>query len=40
MNGCGKVEFEGGNSYWGEFKNGKKHGYGTWEGANGDMYFG
>jgi hypothetical protein len=39
-NGCAKVEFASGNSYWGENKDGHKEGYGTCEGANGDRYIG
>jgi hypothetical protein len=38
--GCVKVEYASGNSWWGEFKDGKGEGYGTWEGANGDRYIG
>ena len=41
LHGCGKVEFASGVSYWGEFKDGKKEGYGTWqEAGNGDRYIG
>ena len=39
-NGCAKVEYADDSSYWGEFKGGKKEGYGTWEGPNGDRYIG
>jgi hypothetical protein len=38
--GCYKAELSNGNSYWGEYKDGKKEGYGTWEGADGDRYIG
>jgi hypothetical protein len=38
--GCVKVEFGGGNSYWGEYKDGKGEGYGTKEWAHGDRYTG
>ena len=41
LHGCAKVEWADGDSYWGELKDGKKEGYGTWvEGGNGDRYIG
>jgi hypothetical protein len=40
IHGCMKVEFADGNSYWGEFKDGIREGYGTFEGADGDRYIG
>ena len=40
LHGCGKVESASGNSWWGEFKDGKREGYGTVEGGNGDRYIG
>jgi hypothetical protein len=38
--GCVKVEFGGGNSYWGEYKDHKREGYGTFEWADGRRYIG
>jgi MORN repeat len=38
--GCIKMELANGNSYWGEFKDGKCEGYGTWEVPNGNRYIG
>ncbi len=38
--GVGKVLYTSGGSYWGELKDGKEEGYGTWESANGDRYIG
>ena len=38
--GCGKVEWADGKSYWGDFKDDKKEGYASWEGANGYIYNG
>jgi hypothetical protein len=38
--GCFKAEHASGNSYWGEFKDGNKEGYGTEEWADGDRYIG
>jgi hypothetical protein len=40
INGCMKMEFADGGSYWGECKDGKWEGYGTFEGANGERYIG
>ena len=37
---CAKVHYPDGGSYWGEYKDGKKEGYGTGEVANGDRYIG
>jgi hypothetical protein len=34
------MEFANCCSYWGEFKDGKIEGYGTWEGINGDRNIG
>jgi hypothetical protein len=39
-NGCGKAEGASDNSWWGELKDGKREGYGTWDGATGDRYIG
>jgi 1-phosphatidylinositol-4-phosphate 5-kinase len=40
LHGCAKVEYVRGASYWGEYKDGKEEGYGTWEGCYGDRYIG
>jgi hypothetical protein len=40
LHGCVKVEFADGESYWGEYKDGKREGYGTFEGLYGDKYIG
>ncbi len=40
LHGCVKVEFTSGGSDWGQYKDGKKEGYVTYEGANGDRYIG
>jgi hypothetical protein len=40
INGCTKVEFANGDSWWGEFKNGNMEGYVTRQGASGDRYIG
>jgi hypothetical protein len=40
IHGCGKVEYVGVGSYWGEYKDGKREGYGTYEWASGSRYFG
>ena len=34
------MEWANGESWWGEYKDGKLEGYGTFEGANGDRYIG
>ena len=39
INGCGKVEWTG-NTHWGEYKDDKKEGYGTFEGVDGSRYIG
>jgi hypothetical protein len=39
-NGCVKVEWADGSSYWGEFKDCKREGYVAGEGANGDRFIG
>jgi hypothetical protein len=39
INGCGKVEWTG-NTYWGEYKDDKREGYGIYEGADGSRYIG
>jgi hypothetical protein len=38
--GCVKGELRVGSSWWGEYKDGKGEGYGTWDGASGDRYIG
>jgi hypothetical protein len=40
LHGCVKVEYASGDTYWGEFKDHKKEGYGTYEWAIGDRYIG
>ncbi len=40
IHGCVKVEFKNGDSWWGEFKDGKGEGYGTFEWAGGNRYIG
>ncbi len=40
LHGCGKTKFANGNIYWGEFKDGNKEGYGTFEWADGERYIG
>jgi hypothetical protein len=39
-NGCAKVEYADGHSYWGEYKDGKQEGNGNEEWGNGDRYIG
>jgi hypothetical protein len=38
--GCAKVEYAIRASYWGEYKEDKREGYGTEEWPNGNRYFG
>ena len=38
--GCQKLEHASGNTHWGEYKVGKREGYGTMEADNGDRYIG
>ncbi len=38
--GCTKVEFACGGSWWGDYKDHKKEGYGAGEVAIGDRYIG
>lgn len=40
MHGCGKVEHEDGGNYWGDFKEHKNDGYGTFLYPDGDRYIG
>ena len=40
MCGPGKVEWADGGSYWGEYKDACREGYGTREFPNGDRYIG
>ena len=40
VHGCGKWEDQSGYTLWGEYKHGKREGYGTHEWANGNRYFG
>lgn len=40
MEGSGHVRYNDGSSYVGEFREGKKHGYGLWISCNGSRYEG
>jgi hypothetical protein len=40
MHGCSKIELKDGESYWGEFKDHKREGYGTELFAYGEKYIG
>jgi hypothetical protein len=40
LHGCAKEEGASGDSYWGEFKDSKYEGYGTFEAAIGSRYIG
>jgi hypothetical protein len=40
IHGCVKVEDASGDSWWGEYKDGNRKGYGTFERAFGDRYIG
>jgi hypothetical protein len=40
LHGCMKVELADGDSWWGEFKDGYREGYGTYKSAFGDRYIG
>ena len=40
LHGTAKLTFASGNTYWGEYKDHKAEGYGTYEGASGSRYIG
>jgi hypothetical protein len=40
LHGCGKDVYDDGGIYWGEYKNGKYEGYGTWHNNKGSKYIG
>ena len=40
LHGCAKLQYPDPNSYWGEYKDHNKEGYGTEERASGDRYIG
>ena len=40
MEGSGQMKYKDGSSYVGEFREGKKNGYGLWISCNGSRYEG
>ena len=40
LHACGKVEFASSGTYWGEYKDNKREGYGTDEWGSGSRYIG